>query len=104
MTGRFSVCSAYELEMKFNQRPSTSNSGRDGGSLRRPKWSYIWKSTIPPKVRTFIWRACHEAVPTAANLAKRIPMADDKCILCQVDNEIMRLSIMYCSIALLRDR
>ncbi|KAK4383719.1 hypothetical protein Sango_2750200 [Sesamum angolense] len=54
--GHFSVNSAYEIELRSNQqqRPSTFRTRSNDVS----QWKYIWKSCTPPKVCTFIWRAC----------------------------------------------
>lgn len=32
---------------------------------------WIWDLKVPPKVRTFLWRACHEIIPTRAALTRR---------------------------------
>ncbi|KAL0320278.1 UNVERIFIED_CONTAM: putative mitochondrial protein [Sesamum radiatum] len=62
--GTFSVSSAYRLALQHarQQLPSTSTShNREDVAAG---WSFIWRSHVPPKVQTFVWRACHEAMPT----------------------------------------
>ncbi|KAL0434844.1 UNVERIFIED_CONTAM: hypothetical protein Sradi_0192300 [Sesamum radiatum] len=99
--GRFPVRSAYELEMKIKRimLPSTSNSEANEGNSERSRWSYIWKNNTPPKVRTFIWRACHEALLTAVNLAKRATRVDERCVLCESANETVDHGLFHCSFA-----
>ncbi|KAL0427800.1 UNVERIFIED_CONTAM: hypothetical protein Slati_2954800 [Sesamum latifolium] len=99
--GRFSVNSAYLLELRSNQqqRPSTSNARLGEGNTLANQWRYIWKSCTPPKVRTFIWRACHEAIPTAANLAKRATGVAEICTFCKSGEETTVDILFHCSYA-----
>lgn len=39
----------------------------DHGTL----WDWIWKLKIPPKIRNFVWRVCHEIIPTRVALMRR---------------------------------
>ncbi|KAL0405575.1 UNVERIFIED_CONTAM: hypothetical protein Slati_3871400 [Sesamum latifolium] len=74
--GVFSVSSAYRLALQCarQQLPSTSNTHNSINNVEAAAdWNFIWKSQVPHKVRTFVWRACHEAMPTVMNLARRIP-------------------------------
>ena len=32
------------------------------------RWKVIWKMNVPPKIKTFIWRACSNILPTRDNL------------------------------------
>jgi hypothetical protein len=36
-----------------------------------PLWKTIWASRVPAKVKTFLWKACHESLPTKAGLFRR---------------------------------
>ena len=48
----------------------------------KPIWNRLWKLSIPPKVRNFVWRASLDILPTRANLAcRRVPI-DPKCVVC----------------------
>ena len=50
-------------------------------------WKKVWSLNIPPKVRTFMWRACLDVLPTKANLAQRKVRIDTRCSLCCQQNE-----------------
>jgi ribonuclease HI len=65
--GNFSVRSGYHM-LLMNSRttnPECSRQGEPG-----PLWKTIWATRVPVKVRTFLWKACHESLPTKAGLFK----------------------------------
>jgi hypothetical protein len=66
--GDFSVRSAYHLAREIYEagRGSCSDS-----SVRIQQWKYIWSTRGPMVVKTFLWQACNEILPTRANLQKR---------------------------------
>ena len=66
--GRYSVRSAYHFLMeRANQdRPSHSNMENESNL-----WKNIWSLKAIPRVKSFLWRACLEALPTKANLFNR---------------------------------
>lgn len=33
-------------------------------SVSNLRWNWLWKINVPPKVQTFLWRACHEIIPS----------------------------------------
>lgn len=59
--GVFSVRSAYHLgkEYQNNLSDQCSHAGKDNGV-----WKAIWKLGVPGPVKMFIWRACHNLLPT----------------------------------------
>ncbi|KAK4415556.1 hypothetical protein Salat_2663000 [Sesamum alatum] len=96
--GMFSVRSAYKFELKREQPslPSTSwgrTDFSDGSMANR------WKSCAPSKVRTFIWRACHEALLMVVNLAKRAPSVSICCTLWGAAEESTAHVLPHCSFA-----
>ncbi len=63
--GKYSVRSGYCTLLKeswTSNRNSFSTRGRD------TMWKQIRSKNTPPKVKTFIWRACHESLPTKMGL------------------------------------
>ncbi|KAL0361161.1 UNVERIFIED_CONTAM: putative mitochondrial protein [Sesamum radiatum] len=98
--GVFSVNSAYHLAFlrERQHRSSTSVTHMHvNGEGMAAAWRFIWRSQVPPKVRTFVWRACHEAVPTALNLARMVPEVDTQCMICGVANESLQHVLLHCS-------
>ena len=57
----FSVHSAYQVALRIHWRSSVEYSG--AGDDKRI-WNRLWKLPIPPKVCTFVWRACSDILPT----------------------------------------
>ncbi|KAL2943019.1 hypothetical protein RDABS01_031367 [Bienertia sinuspersici] len=62
-------------------------------------WNKIWKLRIPPKVKTFVWRLCNNAIPTAKGLHTRIEGIDPWCGRCRVEEEDEFHAIWSCRFA-----
>jgi hypothetical protein len=61
-SGIFSVRSAYKLAL--NEHPEqcmfpASSTRADG---QDPCWPLIWKSSVPPKVKVFAWKAARNTI------------------------------------------
>ena len=67
----FSVKLAYSIALSI-LHPSTSNHSNAGtdGKL----WKKVWFLNVPPKVCTFLWRACSNSLPTLEENADRLDM------------------------------
>ena len=80
----FSVKSAYMVALRV-LHPSFgdhSNAIADG-----KLWKAVWSLNAPPKVRTFLWRACSNILPTRDNLhTKRVHVAST-CSVCNQQAE-----------------
>ena len=67
-THSFSVRTAYQVALRLkNPHQAEHSSVQVHGST----WRRIWKLNVPPKVSTFIWRACSNCLPTRENLHRR---------------------------------
>ncbi len=66
--GNYTVRSGYHmlLQNSKNSNPECSHQGEPD-----PLWKTIWASRVPAKVKTFLWKACHESLPTKAGLFRR---------------------------------
>ncbi|KAL0446063.1 UNVERIFIED_CONTAM: hypothetical protein Slati_1734200 [Sesamum latifolium] len=62
-SGRFSVKSAYASAIQCSEEASPS--------MAREDWRFLWRSRVLPKVRMFMWRCGHGALPTLRNLKDR---------------------------------
>ena len=89
--GRFSVRSAYRVEMDRRCSGSTSGEGLDPFW-----WGKLWKSQVPNKVKIHVWRAFHDALPTKISLSKRGIEADKFCPLCRDGLEDTSHVFWYC--------
>ena len=50
-------------------------------------WNGVWSMRVPPKVKTLLWRACREAMPTKSALFRRTILTDSLCVRCQAHSE-----------------
>ena len=55
-------------------------------------WKRIWSINVPPRVGTFVWRACFYILPTKANLFHKKVLVDPLCSVCgQVDETTVHI-------------
>jgi hypothetical protein len=94
--GLFSVNSAYHLAIDIVEakRGSCSDS-----TLQTKQWKDIWKIKGPMVVKTFLWKACNEILPTRVNLHKRGIVYDPLCPVCRVEDETVGHILWRCSAA-----
>ncbi|XP_078170749.1 uncharacterized protein LOC144565012 [Carex rostrata] len=59
---------------------------------------WTWKGILP-RVRTFLWRAIHGALPTAAWLHARIRDINPVCKRCRAENEYLMHLFYYCPVS-----
>ncbi|KAK7836263.1 putative protein phosphatase 2c 53 [Quercus suber] len=50
-------------------------------------WKIIWGLSVQSKVRNFLWRSCHNAIPVKQNLRQRHILTEDICELCKLETE-----------------
>lgn len=62
---KFSVKTAYQVAIWLKSWGMVEHSM---AQVYGNTWSKIWKLKVPPKVRTFLWRACSNCLPTRDNL------------------------------------
>jgi ribonuclease HI len=96
-SGIFTVKSAYHM-----QKEVLSNSVA-GGSTKRENskiWKNIWSLPVPSVVRNFLWRACHNILPTRENLCRRKIIRDPLCPLCGRDRESVFHILWQCPSAM----
>ena len=91
--GVYSVKSGYKLimESEMKDNPTTSNL-----SLTKKVWKGIWSLQIPNRVKTLMWRAGSDALPTKVNLRKRRLLIDDSCPHCNLDKETSLHALWSC--------
>lgn len=95
-THSFSVRTAYQvaLRLKIPHQAEHSSVQVQGSTWRR-----IWKLNVPPKVRTFIWRACSNCLPTRENLHRRRVRVESICEICHQQPETNSHLLWECPFA-----
>lgn len=79
--GDYTVKTTYHT---LTQTSSTHTNRAASTSYQNPTWLWrkLWKMQNAPKVRTFLWLLCHNALATRANLYQRHIIDNPLCILC----------------------
>jgi hypothetical protein len=92
-SGCFSVKSDYHIQMELegNGQPETSTR-QENISV----WSDIWRLKVPNVEKTFLWRTCHDILPTQKNLGRRNILEDTSCPLCGLDEETTMNILWQC--------
>ncbi|XP_061998979.1 uncharacterized protein LOC133716290 [Rosa rugosa] len=74
--GTFTVKSAY-------------NSSFDFSNPQNSQWAAVWKSNVPPKLKTFMWAALHKKLLTNFQRARRGFTSSSLCPICKADDETL---------------
>lgn len=82
--GLFSVRSAYHLAKETVDR---MKAGSSFGFYNSDIWKGIWNLKVPNSEKHFMWRACHDILPTRENLMKRKIASDPLCPICSLEVE-----------------
>ena len=65
----------------------------------RKWWKMIWAMNVPPKVKSFLWRACSNILPTRENLRRRKVQVDERCELCRQQPKTRAYLLWECPFA-----
>ena len=77
--GKYSVRSGYHILL---QEAQNSNPGSSRHGEKDPIWKTIWSMFAPAKIRSFLWRACHESLPSKLGLMRRKIVDSPWCEMC----------------------
>jgi ribonuclease HI len=91
--GVYSVKSAYHLARECSEaaRGSCSDS-----TAESQQWKNVWHLKGPPIVKTFLWQACNEILPTRANLYRKGIISDPLCPICGLESETVGHILWSC--------
>ena len=82
-SGKYSTKSAYK---PLSTHATSLAPGTFDPTANNTSWSNIWTVNVPNKVKHFIWRACHEPLPTK-NLLIRKVTRNSVCERCQSETK-----------------
>ena len=85
--GCYSVRSCYKMLTSTSPNPFTS------------VWRKLWKLKVPNKVKSFIWRAATNVLPTATNLTSKSVDIPSTCAVCNAHEETVTHALIECSFA-----
>ncbi|KAK9983964.1 hypothetical protein SO802_033489 [Lithocarpus litseifolius] len=60
-------------------------------------WKMLWSMNAPQKVKTLLWRACREALPTKCSLFWRKITEEDLCVRCRAATENSLHALWSCT-------
>lgn len=82
--GIFSVRSAYHMQHEIEMARKAMG---PSGNILSGVWGKLWNLPIPNPEKNFMWRACHDILPTRANLFKQKIIESPKCPICEQEEE-----------------
>lgn len=85
--GKFSVKSCYKVISQHLRDEDVQ------------PWSNFWQCKLPPKVKTFLWQACTNSLPTKDLLIQRKVNCGDRCSLCSDGEESIFHIFVSCKYA-----
>ncbi|XP_057770854.1 uncharacterized protein LOC130990645 [Salvia miltiorrhiza] len=62
-------------------------------------WGRLWKTNVPPKVRSFLWRAARNNLPSKERLLSRGVAVGGECETCKSSFENLWHTFFFCSFA-----
>ncbi|KAK3210788.1 hypothetical protein Dsin_015494 [Dipteronia sinensis] len=94
--GSYSVKSGYWVGVSLSSvsGPSNSSSFSDASIAW---WKSLWKLQIPSKIKVFVWKACHNMLPSFEVLARRKILVDRRCPMCKSKSESIIHGLWSCS-------
>ncbi|XP_075668946.1 uncharacterized protein LOC142638766 [Castanea sativa] len=92
--GAYSVKTTYKslMEEVLNGEPSTSDL-----SLTKRLWKGVWRLQVPNRIKTLLWRAGFDSLPSKANLKKRKILNEDLCPGCKLKSESTFHALWSCT-------
>ncbi|KAF4391526.1 hypothetical protein F8388_008930 [Cannabis sativa] len=91
LDGEYTVASGYLMKQSEKEGAERSNK-----SITTGWWTAVWHSNLTPKMKNFIWRVCHNWVPSKTELAKRGIKLDETCTGCWNQIETISHAIWQC--------
>uniref|UniRef100_A0A2N9F2E6 Enoyl reductase (ER) domain-containing protein n=1 Tax=Fagus sylvatica TaxID=28930 RepID=A0A2N9F2E6_FAGSY len=95
--GIFTIKSAYDMLLSQAQASEASTSFSCSGENHL--WSSIWSASVPPKIRTFMWRACKDILPTQTKLFDKRCIHTFTCLWCCEEAEAQDHVLWQCEFA-----
>lgn len=90
--GVFWVRSAYHIQKDREMVHKAEGSSR---TRNNTIWRSIWQLNIPNE-KHFLWRACHDSLPTRANMCSRKVITDPSCPICEREPETAFHTLWQC--------
>jgi hypothetical protein len=96
-TGKFSVRSANHME---KERQGNLKGEGSGNIVNNGFWKALWRMKVPNTVKVFLWRACHNLLPTKKKLMRKGIISTPSCPICEMDIEDTEHILWHCPSAM----
>uniref|UniRef100_A0A803Q6D6 Reverse transcriptase zinc-binding domain-containing protein n=1 Tax=Cannabis sativa TaxID=3483 RepID=A0A803Q6D6_CANSA len=91
--GQYMVKSGYRIGREINLHPTRSSNMEDIHKW----WKMLWSMSLPPRMKLFGWRVCHNWLPAKTNLAHRGMDVNLSCDLCGHQAETLTHALWGCA-------
>ena len=98
-SGEFSVRGAYYLQTEIERNTKGNQASSSNPSRLHSFWIGIWAAQVPPKIKTFIWRTCHDNLPTRTKLFDGKILNSFSCMFCTDEAETCNHLFLECPFA-----
>ncbi|KAK8629910.1 hypothetical protein V6N13_078727 [Hibiscus sabdariffa] len=99
--GQYSVKSGYYI-LSVNDIEEEVPGHSEDTLRNRPLWKSLWKLKVPPKIRAFLWKLCHNILPTRGVLSNQFHGAfssSPACSRCGENFECSEHCLFFCPFA-----
>ena len=79
-SGNYSCKSGYKF---LKEEAELESNPQAPPMCEKRLWKEIWQMQAPPKIKNFLWRTCHNALPTKQALMRRKIVKDPMCERCK---------------------
>lgn len=86
------------LQAAYKLLSTSSMLGSSNQESQKQFWKAIWELQVPHKIKHFIWRACHNALPTKCNLVRWKIITSEVCELCNEGPEDVLHALWKCRV------
>ena len=93
LDGNYSVKSGYRF---LQEACRVQQPGQSSNQPLKPPWNKIWALDVPNKVKTLVWRACKNSLPTKVNMVCRKITSDGLCEICKQQDEDVMHALYRC--------
>ncbi|KAF4350693.1 hypothetical protein F8388_003414 [Cannabis sativa] len=90
--GQYIVKSGYRVGREMNLNPTRCSNMTD----IQKWWKMIWSLHLPPRMKLFGWRVCHNWLPAKMNLKHRGMEVNTRCELCARYDETLTHALWSC--------
>lgn len=92
--GGYSTKSGYRrlFDMEGKQARNTNTSH----VIPIESWHTIWNAKVPQKIKQFMWKVYHNALPVKSNLYRRKISNSPICTICQDEEETVEHTLLLC--------